>query len=111
MLLAGDLTRHGTVDQARCVAQEFGGLPVPVVSVLGNHDHHSDQPETVTRILRDAGIIVLECSSTVLTCGDLRVGVAGAKGFGGGFAGACASEFGEPEMKAFTRHTREIAER
>jgi len=37
--------------------------------------------------------------------------VVGAKGFGGGFEGACGSEFGEPEMKAFIRHTREIAER
>jgi len=41
----------------------------------------------------------------------VRVGVAGTKGFGGGFAGACGSEFGEPEMKAFTRHSRELAER
>jgi Icc-related predicted phosphoesterase len=36
--------------------------------------------------------------------------VAGTKGFGGGFAGACGSEFGEPEMKAFINHTRELAE-
>lgn len=111
LLLAGDLTRHGTPDEARCVAQEFGGLAVPVVAVLGNHDHHCDQPDEVTRILREAGIIVLECTGTVLTCGGIRVGIAGTKGFGGGFAGACASEFGEPEMKAFTRHSRELAER
>jgi len=28
------------------------------------------------------------------------------KGFGGGFMGACVSEFGEPEMKDFGRHSR-----
>jgi Icc-related predicted phosphoesterase len=39
------------------------------------------------------------------------LGVAGAKGFGGGFPGAMASEFGEPEMKAFVRHTRTISDR
>jgi Icc-related predicted phosphoesterase len=110
LLLAGDLTRHGTAGEAQCVAQEFGGLPVPVVTVLGNHDYHCDQVPEVTAVLRDAGITVLECSGTVLTCAGLRVGVAGAKGFGGGFAGACGSEFGEPEMKAFTRHTRDLAE-
>jgi Icc-related predicted phosphoesterase len=33
------------------------------------------------------------------------------KGFGGGFTGACASAFGEPEMKAFVQHTRRIADR
>src|SRR5690606_17443300 len=39
------------------------------------------------------------------------VGIAGSKGFGGGFVGASASDFGEPEMKAFVRHTKAIAER
>jgi Icc-related predicted phosphoesterase len=111
LLLAGDLTRHGTADEATCVAQEFGGLPVPVVAVLGNHDYHSDEVPAVTGVLQDAGITVLECSGTVLTCAGIRVGVAGTKGFGGGFAGACGSEFGEPEMKAFTRHTRDLADR
>jgi Icc-related predicted phosphoesterase len=111
LLLAGDLTRHGTEQEARCVATEFGGLPVPVIACLGNHDYHSDQQDKVTAVLTDAGITVLELQSTVLTCGDIRLGVAGTKGFGGGFAGRCASEFGEPEMKAFTRHGRETAER
>jgi len=35
--------------------------------------------------------------------------VAGVKGFGGGFAGASGSEFGEREMKAFMAHTRHVA--
>ncbi len=110
LLLAGDLTRHGTADEARCVAEEFGGLAVPVVAVLGNHDYHSDQVDDFVKILEDAGIVVLECTGTVLDCNGVRFGIAGAKGFGGGFAGACGSEFGEPEMKAFIRHTRRIAE-
>jgi Icc-related predicted phosphoesterase len=38
------------------------------------------------------------------------VGVAGCKGFGGGFVGACASNYGEPEMKAFVRHTMQAAD-
>jgi Icc-related predicted phosphoesterase len=110
LLLAGDLTRHGTAAEAECVAEEFGGLDVPVVAVLGNHDYHSDQVDKVTSILAASGITVLECDGVVVRCGDLRVGVAGTKGFGGGFAGRCGSEFGEPEMKAFIRHTREISE-
>ncbi len=110
LLLAGDLTRHGTGDEARCVAAEFGGLPVPVIAVLGNHDYHSDAEDEVTKILEDAGIVVLECSGIVVDCFGQRLGVAGAKGFGGGFAGRCGSEFGEPEMKAFIRHTRRICE-
>jgi Icc-related predicted phosphoesterase len=110
LLLAGDLTRHGTESEARCVATEFGGLGVPVIAVLGNHDHQSDQAPQVTRVLTDAGITVLEGEGTVLDCGGRRLGVAGVKGFGGGFAGACASNFGEPEMKAFVAHTTAAAD-
>ncbi|MGW4467549.1 metallophosphoesterase family protein [Micromonospora sp. NPDC004704] len=111
LLLAGDLTRHGSESEARCVATEFGGLDVPVVSVLGNHDHHCDQVPAVVRVLEDAGITVLEGTGVVLRCGEHRLGIAGAKGFGGGFAGRCASEFGEPEMKAFIRTTTTVADR
>ena len=57
-----------------------------------------------------AGVTVLEGESTVVDIGVARVGVAGVKGFGGGFAGASASEFGEPEMKAFVVHSRMRAE-
>jgi Icc-related predicted phosphoesterase len=110
LLLAGDLTRHGTAEEAHCVATEFGGLAVPVIAILGNHDYHSDQQDEITKILADAGITVLEQSSTVLECHGVRLGVAGAKGFGGGFAGRCTSEFGEPENKAYVRHTKAIAD-
>ena len=110
LLLGGDLTRHGTVEEAQCVAEEFGGLGVPVIAVLGNHDHHCDQTDDVVRVISDAGITVLERTGVVIECHGVRLGVAGAKGFGGGFAGRCASEFGEPETKAFIRHTREVSE-
>jgi Icc-related predicted phosphoesterase len=112
LLLAGDLTRHGTAAEARCVAAEFGGLPVPVVTVLGNHDYHCDEVPQLVRILEDAGITVLEGNGVVLDCPDgRRLGIAGTKGFGGGFAGRCASEFGEPEMKDFIRTTMKSADR
>ncbi|MEU4480893.1 metallophosphoesterase [Micromonospora sp. NPDC023966] len=110
LLLAGDLTRHGTESEARCVAQEFGDLGVPVITVLGNHDHHCDQVPQVVKVLEDAGITVLEGTGIVLECAGGRLGVAGAKGFGGGFAGRCASDFGEPEMKAFVQTTKESAD-
>jgi Icc-related predicted phosphoesterase len=110
LLLAGDLTRHGTVAEAVVVAEEFGDLPVPVVAVLGNHDYHSDCQDKITDILRDSGITVLEGEGTVTTVGGRRLGVAGVKGFGGGFAGKCASAFGEKEMKAFVAHSADAAD-
>jgi Icc-related predicted phosphoesterase len=110
LLLAGDLTRHGTPEEARVVAQEVRGLPVPVVAVLGNHDHHDEQPDKVTGILQEAGVTVLEGEGTVVECGATRVGIAGTKGFGGGFVGRSAGEFGEPLMKEFVRYTRRSAD-
>ena len=109
LLLAGDLTQHGTLDEAHVVAAEFAGLPVPVVAVLGNHDYHSGQQQQITALLQDAGITVLEGSGTVLSVPGGRLGVAGTKGFGGGFPGKCATEFGEPELKTFVSVSRAMA--
>jgi Icc-related predicted phosphoesterase len=111
LLIAGDLTRHGTVEEARCFATEFGGLDVPVVVVLGNHDHQSDQQDAVADLLTSSGIAVLEGSGMVLDMHGHRLGVAGAKGFGGGFAGACASKFGERQMKDFVGTTEAVADK
>ncbi|MFF4019665.1 metallophosphoesterase [Streptomyces sp. NPDC001843] len=111
LLLAGDLTRHGTPEEAQVVAREIKDLGVPVVAVLGNHDHHDDRPDEVTAILRDAGAHVLEGQAVVVTGDDgPRIGVAGTKGFGGGFVGRCAGEFGEPIMKEFVRYSRRCAD-
>jgi Icc-related predicted phosphoesterase len=111
LLVAGDLTRHGTVEEARCFAREFGGLAVPVVVVLGNHDHQSDQQDRVAEVLTGSGITVLEGEATVLELHGHRLGIAGVKGFGGGFAGACASNFGEREMKDFVGTTEAVSAR
>jgi Icc-related predicted phosphoesterase len=54
---------------------------------------------------------VLEGAGTVLELNGHTLGIAGAKGFGGGFAGACASKFGEREMKNFVGTTEATAER
>lgn len=106
LLLAGDLTRHGTASEARVVAGEFAHASVPVVAVLGNHDLHGDDVDGVTAALTDAGITVLECTGTVLDVDGVRLGIAGTVGFGGGFPPATASDFGEPEMKAFAGRSR-----
>ncbi|MFJ6935051.1 metallophosphoesterase [Streptomyces sp. NPDC101132] len=109
LLLAGDLTRHGTEEEARVVAGEVAGLPVPVVAVLGNHDYESDAQDAVSRVLTEAGVRVLEGDWVRLDADGTTVGIAGTKGFGGGFAGRCASDFGEPEMKSFIRYSRDCA--
>ncbi len=111
LLLAGDLTRIGRADEAAALAEELADVEVPVVAVLGNHDYHQDHEEAIERHLADAGVRVLEGDTEIVEIGGARLGIAGLKGFGGGFAGACGSDFGEPEMKAFIRHTKDGARR
>jgi Icc-related predicted phosphoesterase len=111
LLLAGDLTRRGVPDEAWVLAKELRDIPIPKIAVLGNHDYHDDRRDDVVDALTDAGIAVLEGTSTVIDVGPTTIGVAGVKGFGGGFVGASGSDFGEPEMKAFIRHSQQIAHR
>ncbi|MBO0841787.1 MAG: metallophosphoesterase [Nocardioides sp.] len=111
LLVAGDLTQHGTVEEAKVFAEEFGAADVPVVVVLGNHDYHSGAQDEITSLLTAHGMRVLEGSSTSVDTPAGRLGVAGVKGFCMGFVGRCAANFGEPEMKAFTGHGVTTAER
>lgn len=109
LLLAGDLTDWGLPEEAEVVAREFADLPVPVVAVLGNHDHEGDRPGEVADQLRARGITVLEGRGAVLRIGELRLGIAGVKGFGGGFPDACGTAFGEREMKVFMHRSAQDA--
>ena len=102
LVVAGDLTQHGTLAEAAVFADEFADCGVPVVAVLGNHDYHSDVDQGIRELLEDAGIRVLEGDGTVIETSAVRIGIAGAKGFCLGFVGRCAANFGEPEMKTFT---------
>ena len=110
LLLAGDLTRLGTEEEIGVFLDELAAVAVPCVAVLGNHDYESDRAESIVKRLGDAGVAVLEGTHVRFRVGDTTLGIAGSKGFGGGFAGAFGSDFGEPEMKMFVRHTRALAE-
>jgi len=110
LLIAGDLTRAGDSIEGDLVASAVEHAGVPVVAVLGNHDYHRDAAPAVRKSMEAAGAIVLEGESAELELPDGSIGVAGTKGFGGGFAGASGTAFGEPEMKAFIRHTESLAD-
>ena len=105
LLIAGDLTRRGAAAEAEVLAAELSQVQVPVVAVLGNHDYEAGAPERVRAAIEKAGAVVLEGESATVRADGGTVGVAGVKGFGGGFAGASGSSFGEPEMKLFMATT------
>jgi Icc-related predicted phosphoesterase len=100
VLLAGDLTTHGEPEQGAMVAAAAGGLDLPVLAVLGNHDWHVNRRDELVAVLQEGGIDVLEREHRVLELCGTEVGIAGCKGFGGGFDGAHIPDFGEPLMRA-----------
>lgn len=110
LLLAGDLTRLGRTEEMAVLVEELAGMTVPCCAVAGNHDYESDRWPELAAMLRDAGVTVLEEGTTCLEVDGTSLGVVGTTGFGGGFAGASGSDFGEPEMKAFVRRTRRMAD-
>jgi Icc-related predicted phosphoesterase len=109
LLLAGDLTRRGERGEVEVLTRELQDVPVPILAVLGNHDHHSGRADVVIRMLEDAGVRLVDGSAEIVPIRGRALGVAGTKGFGGGFVGASGSDFGEKEMKAFVRHSMELA--
>jgi len=110
LVLAGDFTQHGTVEEAAVVARELALLELPAFAVLGNHDYHMGAQEGIRTALEAAGVHVLEGEAGICEVNGVHVAVAGVKGFGSGFAGACGTEFGEPEMKSFVSYSRESGE-
>jgi uncharacterized protein len=100
VLLAGDLTTHGEPEQGAVLADACRGMETRVVAVLGNHDLHANRADELVEVLRDAGIVVLERSHTTVVTDGCQLGVAGVKGFVGGFRGLGLPDFGEPSLRA-----------
>jgi Icc-related predicted phosphoesterase len=97
LLLAGDLTDYGQPDEARVLARELQALRIPAVAVLGNHDFEGARQDEIRTILTDAGVTVLDGDAFEV----LGVGIAGTKGFAGGFGPRALGPWGEPAIKQF----------
>jgi uncharacterized protein len=99
LVLCGDMTTHGKPEQMRGFVEELAGLDIPIISVLGNHDHEAGANAELTAILKERGVHVLD--------GDVAeidgVGFAGSKGFCGGFGRGALAPFGELLIKEFVQ--------
>lgn len=103
LIIAGDFTNHGTPEEMRNCLAVLEGVHIPIVAVLGNHDHESGHQDELAGMLRLAGVHLLDGH-----CFEVNgVGFAGTKGFCGGFAPYELMPFGEGGIKTFV----EIAER
>jgi Icc-related predicted phosphoesterase len=99
LLLCGDLTDYGTAEEGHALAEELSVVKIPIVAVLGNHDYESGTPEAVSHALIHAGVRVLDGEAVEIE----GVGIAGAKGFAGGFGRGSLGAWGEPAIKMFVK--------
>jgi len=100
LILCGDLTDYGLPEEASILAKELTAVVrIPILAVLGNHDYESGQHLEVCRILSEAGVKVLDGEATEVH----GVGIAGAKGFIGGFGRGTLGGWGEPGVKRFVQ--------
>ena len=108
-LLAGDLTTYGEPEQAEVLAAACRPLAIPVVAVLGNHDWHAGRCDEVVAVLEAAGIIILQRAWTMVDVNATHVGIAGTKGFVGGFPDSALPDFGEPLLRqVYAETTAEV---
>ena len=105
LVLAGDLTNYGKTHEMEILCEDLRTVPIPMVAVLGNHDHECGQPEVVKRMLLDAGVRVLDGEAYEID----GVGFAGCMGAMGGFGRGLLSSFGEKYLKDFVHACAEEA--
>jgi Icc-related predicted phosphoesterase len=99
LVIGGDLTDTGDEVEAQVLADELKACTIPVVGVLGNHDHEKGRHKLIRKILQSDRVHILDGEAVIIK----GVGFAGIKGFGGGFDSHMLSMFGEGAMKAFVQ--------
>jgi Icc-related predicted phosphoesterase len=97
LVIAGDLTDYGLPEEAAVLARELTALRIPAAAVLGNHDLQSGKSSEVREILSASGLSVLDGDA----CELQGIGIAGVKGFGGGFGRHALGPWGETIIKQF----------
>ena len=100
ILLCGDLTNYGKAREADILAEDLRSARVPVLAVLGNHDHESGAPDEVKARLTAVGARVLDGGESFEING---IGFAGCMGAMGGFGRGMLSAFGETSVKTFVQ--------
>jgi Icc-related predicted phosphoesterase len=99
LVLAGDLTDNGLVEEAEALLEIVRGLEMPVIGILGNHDHEGGKADEICQTLIQGGVNMLDGTN----CEVNGVGFVGTKGFCGGFGTCVVQPFGEDALKAFVR--------
>jgi Icc-related predicted phosphoesterase len=109
ILLAGDLTTYGELEQGELLAEICRPVAMPIFAVLGNHDWHCNQAGELAAMLEDAGVRMVDRGFATCDLDGASLGVAGAKGFVGGFPDSHLPDFGEPLLRqVYAETTTEV---
>ncbi len=106
LCLCGDMVNFGKTSEVEAILKDLKTCTIPIVGVMGNHEHECGQPEVVMEMFCDAGVKMLSGGRNHEIDG---VGFAGAKGFVGGFGRYMLSPFGEASIKTFVQEAVEDA--
>lgn len=109
ILLAGDLTTYGELEQGELLAEICVPLETPIYAVLGNHDWHCNQAGELMAALGTAGVGMIDRGHAIQELDGVSLGIAGAKGFVGGFPDSALPDFGEPLLRqVYAETTAEV---
>ena len=97
LVLCGDLTQRGLMNEVEILSNELLACKIPVVAVLGNHDFEAGKQEEMTKYLQERRVTILDGSFYKIN----NLGIAGVKGFGGGFLNYELAAWGEEIIKKF----------
>jgi len=106
LCLCGDLVNFGKTAEVKILVEDIKACRIPIVGVMGNHEHECGQPEVVMDMLCEAGVQMISNGRAYEVGG---VGFAGGKGFVGGFGRYMLSPFGEASIKTFVQEAVEDA--
>ncbi len=81
LIVPGDITNGGRIQEAELAAELFQRIHIPIVGVMGNHDRRTMRRRYFLSILEQAGVRMLDGE----TWEYMGIGIAGVSGSGGGF--------------------------
>lgn len=109
LIIGGDMN-NGKHEEVRLFLDLISGVKIPIVVVFGNHDCDSGNMDTIKTALSANPLIkILDGEYAEYKLNGMTMGIAGTKGFGGGFAPHRLISRGEAVMKAFAEEeAREV---
>lgn len=101
LLIGGDMN-NGKDEDVKNFLELVSGVHIPMVIIFGNHDCDTGNTKKIRdMLLSNSFVRVLDGEYVEYTINGKTVGIAGAKGYGGGFAPHRIVRRGEDATKAF----------